>query len=241
MDPVNLRGNVIENLRLNNYDDSQHGHGAYSRLMQHFPHPTKFSQALAACIILMICGYSMQSQASPAQQKQKPPGDLIKSQERPQVAPRVLERATPENTSILIKLGDQRAFLLVDGELAVDTPISSGKRSGMTPKGDFIIVQKTEEQRSNTYGNFVNPAGQVVRSGVSTRIDSAPSGTVFRGAPMKYFMQLGTKPDDYSAVGLHAGQLPGYPSSHGCVRLPEDIAPLIYHRIQLGTPVVIQD
>ncbi len=241
MDPVNLRGNVVEKLLSCNYDDSQHGYGAYSRLMQYFPHPTKLLQALAAWFVLIICSQSMQTQASTPPRKQKPPGDLIKIQERPQVAPRVLERATPENTSILIKLGDQRAFLLVDGELAVDTPISSGKRSGMTPKGDFIVVQKAEEHRSNQYGDFVNPAGQVVRSGVSTRIDSAPSGTAFRGTPMRYFMQLGTKPDDYSAVGLHVGPLPGYPSSHGCVRLPEDIAPLIYHRVQLGTPVVIQD
>jgi len=173
--------------------------------------------------------------------KQKPASDLIQKQARPQVVPRVLNRATPETTRIVVRLGDQRAILLVGNEVAIDTPISSGKRAGMTPKGDFVIVQKNKDHRSNIYGNFVNRSGQVVRGGVSTRIDSAPSGTVFQGAPMKFFMRLGTHLEDHTPIGLHVGQLPGYPASHGCIRLPEDIAPLIFERVQRGTPVVIQD
>ncbi|MFY8215015.1 MAG: L,D-transpeptidase family protein [Chthoniobacterales bacterium] len=173
--------------------------------------------------------------------KQKPASDLIQKQARPRVVPRVLDRATPDTTRILIRLGDQRAILLVGSEVAIDTPISSGKRAGMTPKGEFLIVQKHKDHRSNIYGNFVDRSGQIVRGGVSTRIDSAPSSTVFRGAPMQYFMRLGTNLEDYSPVGLHVGQLPGYPASHGCIRLPEDIAPLIFERVRRGTPVVIQD
>jgi lipoprotein-anchoring transpeptidase ErfK/SrfK len=58
---------------------------------------------------------------------------------------------------------------------------------------------------------------------------------------MKYFMRLGTTMDDYSAIGLHVGQLPGYPASHGCIRLPEEIASAIFERVKRGTPVTIQD
>ena len=210
--------------------------------MRTFPFHTVPLRALA---VFVFAAASVQ--ISPAQtetkpvKKQKPASDLIQKQARPRVVPRVLDRATPETTRIVIRLQDQRAILLVGSEVAIDTPISSGKRAGMTPKGEFVIVQKDEDHRPNIYGNFVDRSGQIIRGGVSTRIDSAPSGTVFRGAPMQYFMRIGANLDDHTAIGLHVGQLPGYPASHGCIRLPEDIAPLIFQRVQRGTPVVIQD
>jgi len=42
-------------------------------------------------------------------------------------------------------------------------------------------------------------------------------------------------------VGMHTGILPGYPASHGCVRLPEEIAKLFYSKVTAGTPVSIGD
>jgi lipoprotein-anchoring transpeptidase ErfK/SrfK len=77
--------------------------------------------------------------------------------------------------------------------------------------------------------------GRVVRSGVSIKVDSPPRGTRYRGAPMKWFMRLTD-----SGVGMHAGILPGYPASHGCIRLPTDIAPPIYQNVEIGTPAVIE-
>jgi lipoprotein-anchoring transpeptidase ErfK/SrfK len=169
--------------------------------------------------------------------QQKKAAELIKKQEPPKVIPRVLERATPDNISIYISLGKQRAYFRVDDEIAVDTPISSGKRAGMTPAGDFTIMEKDADHRSNLYGDFVNPrSGRVVRAGVSTRIDSAPSGTVYRGAPMRWFMRLSA-----GGIGMHTGILPGYPASHGCVRLPDEVAKLFYDRVKIGTPVTIGD
>jgi lipoprotein-anchoring transpeptidase ErfK/SrfK len=169
--------------------------------------------------------------------QQKRAAELIKKQEPPKVIPRVLERATPDNISIYISLGKQRAYFRVDDEIAVDTPISSGKRAGMTPAGDFTIMEKDADHRSNLYGDFVNPrSGRVVRAGVSTRIDSAPSGTVYRGAPMRWFMRLSA-----GGIGMHTGILPGYPASHGCVRLPDEVAKLFYDRVKVGTPVTIGD
>jgi lipoprotein-anchoring transpeptidase ErfK/SrfK len=109
----------------------------------------------------------------------------------------------------------------------------------MTPPGNYKIVEKDKDHRSSVYGNFVNSAGKVVRSGVSTRIDSAPSGTRYEGASMRWFMRFGTTADGGTPVGMHTGILPGYPASHGCVRLPEDIAKLIYEHISIGTPVTV--
>jgi len=42
-----------------------------------------------------------------------------------------------------------------------------------------------------------------------------------------------------TAVGMHAGYLLGYPASHGCVRMPRDVAALFFERVQIGTPVTV--
>lgn len=160
--------------------------------------------------------------------------ELIQKQDPPKVSARLMEQATPENTSILISLSKQRAYLMVGAETGVDTPVSTGKRAGMTPTGKFKITQKDKDHRSSIYGDFVDSKGRVVRAGVSTKIDAAPSGTRFLGAPMKWFMRL-----TGDGVGMHTGILPGYPASHGCVRLPDQIAELIYSKVKIGTPVEI--
>jgi len=166
--------------------------------------------------------------------KPKPAAEVLQKQEVPKVTPRVMEQATPENTHVYISLDKQRAYLFVGEEVAVDTPISTGKRKGMTPPGHYKVLEKDEDHRSSIYGDFVNSHGQVVRGGVSTKVDSAPSGTRFRGAPMDFFLRL-----TWNGVGLHVGHLPGYPASHGCIRLPADIAPLFYRKTKIGTPVQI--
>jgi lipoprotein-anchoring transpeptidase ErfK/SrfK len=57
---------------------------------------------------------------------------------------------------------------------------------------------------------------------------------LYENAPMPYFMRLTD-----GGVGMHAGILPGYPASHGCVRLPSDMARELYQRVESGTPVEI--
>lgn len=179
---------------------------------------------------------SPKPQETPRRSKQKPASELISKQAAPKVVPRVLEKVNSENSHVIVSLGKQRAYLMVGDEIAIDSPISSGKRAGMTPKGSFTVLEKDKDHRSSIYGNFVNSSGQVVRSGVSTRIDSAPSGTRYVGAPMWWFMRL-----TWQGVGMHVGHLPGYPASHGCIRMPDDIAPLFYERVKVGTPVVVGD
>lgn len=153
----------------------------------------------------------------------------------------VLEKATSENISVLITLGKQRAFLKVNDEIAIDSPVSTGKRAGMTPPGNYIVVQKNSDHRSNLYGNFIDAQGRTVKSGVSSRRDVPPPGAFFVGAPMKWFMRLGKDPMDYSAMGMHAGDLPGYPASHGCIRLPAQIARTIFLKAPVGMPVSITE
>lgn len=164
------------------------------------------------------------------------PGELIVAQDPPKVVPRVLDRATPENTRIVVSLGRQRVYLYVEEEVAIDAPVSTGKRRGQTPTGDFSVKEKAREQSSNLYGDFVDREGNAVRHGASTRIDAAPSGTTFRPVPVRYFLRL-----DDDGLALHAGRLPGYPSADRAVRLPADIAPLIFQRVKQDTLVKIED
>lgn len=184
-----------------------------------------------AFAVLFAAGSCLASDAPAAA-----PARLIAAQDPPKVVQQILDRATPDNTSITISLARQRASLLVDGEAAIDTPISSGKRRGLTPAGDYTIAEKRPEFRSGLHGDFVDREGRVVRAGVSSRIDAAPSGTVFRMVPVQFFMRL-----EPGNVSLHAGRLPGHPVTDGAVRLPRDIAPLIYERVKAGTPVTIVD
>jgi lipoprotein-anchoring transpeptidase ErfK/SrfK len=51
---------------------------------------------------------------------------------------------------------------------------------------------------------------------------------------MPYYMRLSGEP-----FGMHAGFLPGYPASHGCVRMPKDKAAMFFKSVHVGTPVRI--
>lgn len=166
--------------------------------------------------------------------KQKPVNELISSQAPPSISPRLLRGEVGGPISILISLSKQRLYFSIGGETMIDSPVSTGKRVGMTPTGNFSISEKDIDHSSSIYGSFVDRSGRVVRSGVSTKKDSAPAGTRYVGAPMKYFMRM----TNYG-IGMHVGVLPGYPASHGCIRLPEEVAKLIFERVKLGQSVTV--
>jgi lipoprotein-anchoring transpeptidase ErfK/SrfK len=164
------------------------------------------------------------------------PQELIQRQAPPVINRGVYDRLGPDNAALVVSLSRQRVYVMAGQDVAIDSPVSSGKRAGMTPTGDFTIVQKDKDHRSNVYGNFVDAHGRVVRAGVSSVIDSAPSGTHFEGAPMSFFMRI-----TWEGVGLHVGILPGYAASHGCIRLPHDVAQATFMKVRVGTPVRVLD
>ena len=171
-------------------------------------------------------------------QPQKSPADLIQRQADPKITLRLMSTTGPENSRVYVSLSKQRAYLIntTTDEIVIDSPISSGKAGHGTPKGKYAIKEKDRDHRSSIYGDFVDGGGRVVRRGVSTKIDSAPSGTKYIGASMKWFMRLTNE-----GVGMHTGILPGYPASHGCIRMPEQIAQMFYERVKVGTPAVVAD
>jgi lipoprotein-anchoring transpeptidase ErfK/SrfK len=162
--------------------------------------------------------------------------DLIRRQSALQVNQSLLKQATPDAVRIVVSLSKQRAYLMFAEQVAIDSPISSGKRGHSSPTGNMRVLQKDPNHRSSLYGDFVDSSGRIVRAGVSARIDAAPSGTHFAGAAMKWFLRL-----TEDGVGMHIGLLPGYPASHGCIRLPPDGAKLFYDHVKVGTPVDVGD
>jgi lipoprotein-anchoring transpeptidase ErfK/SrfK len=139
---------------------------------------------------------------------------------------------TPElHYSIEIDLTNQRAYLLKDGEKYAESPISSGRAGHLTPTGDFEVIEKDLNHFSNLYGKIVEKdSGRVVKAGADSAMP-VPKGCKFEPAPMKWFMRFD------GAAGMHAGILPGYAASHGCVRMLASKAELFYSLVDVGTPV----
>jgi lipoprotein-anchoring transpeptidase ErfK/SrfK len=132
---------------------------------------------------------------------------------------------------VKIDLGEQRAYLFKGGQLVGVTNISTGRPGYRTPSGNYSVLGKDINHVSGLYGSFVDCDGRVVKSDVAVRTDSAPAGAHFSGASMPYFIRF------VGGIGMHAGYLPGYPASHGCVRLPREMAGHFYNNVNTGTPV----
>ena len=133
---------------------------------------------------------------------------------------------------VIINLSDQSATLVEPGRITLVSPVASGKPGWPTPTGNFTIFSKDINHLSRSFGSVIDTYGRVVNSN-ATPGTYLPRGDHYRPAPMPYFMEFSP------AVGMHAGYLPGYPASHGCVRMPRDLAALFFQRVQIGTRVTV--
>jgi lipoprotein-anchoring transpeptidase ErfK/SrfK len=138
------------------------------------------------------------------------------------------------NPSVKISLGEQRAYFYKSGVLVGVSQLSTGREGLNTPLGTFKIIQKDKDHASTLFGDYVDSGGNVVVPNVDVKKDpKPPPGAHFRGTPMPYFMRI------VSGTGMHAGYLPGYPASHGCIRMPEFMAENFFRSVSVGTPVTI--
>jgi lipoprotein-anchoring transpeptidase ErfK/SrfK len=133
---------------------------------------------------------------------------------------------------VIINLSDQSASLIEGGRTILVSPIASGKPGWSTPTGNFSIFNKDIDHLSRSFGLIVDAYGRVVNPN-ATPNTSVSRGDHYQPAPMPYFMEFSP------AIGMHAGYLPGYPASHGCVRMPRDSAALFFQRVRIGTPVTV--
>ncbi|MGI8480458.1 MAG: L,D-transpeptidase [Chthoniobacterales bacterium] len=134
------------------------------------------------------------------------------------------------NYSVEIDLGRQTAYLIEGRQVVLSSPISTGRAGHLTESGSFKIIEKERNHFSSMYGKIVDAYGRTVVSDADADM-KVPRGGKFIPAPMRYFMRF------HSATGMHAGYLPGYPASHGCVRMPEENAISFFNALQVGTPV----
>ena len=136
-------------------------------------------------------------------------------------------------TSVEIDLQEQRAYLLQNGRPVLASPISSGRYGHLTEGGSFKVIEK---ERNHSFEHVRQDCGRVRERTVVADADvdmKVPSGCRFVPAPMHYFMRF------HGADGMHAGYLPGYPASHGCVRMPDQYAIAFFNAVSVGTPVTV--
>ena len=146
----------------------------------------------------------------------------------------VLSRTNSSNSSLVISLSKQRAFLMNGDEIAIDYPVSTGKKSHPTPPGTYYIKEKIKDKRSNLYGKIYNSSGKVVNSDADARKDKVPSGGKFVGASMPYWMRFTN-----GGIGHHVGRVPRYPASHACIRGQSGIMPTIFSKVKVGTKATV--
>jgi hypothetical protein len=138
-----------------------------------------------------------------------------------------------ENPSrVEIDLGRQTAYLIRGRRVVMESPISSGRYGHLTETGSFKVIEKERNHYSSIYGKIVDAYGHTVVADADVDMH-VPRGCKFVPAPMPYFMRF------HGSDGMHAGYLPGYPASHGCVRMPDQLAVAFYQAVDVGTPVTV--
>ena len=145
-----------------------------------------------------------------------------------------LSHSRSGRTSILISLHEQRAFLRQGSMNVSEAAISTGREGHATPVGNFHVIRKDRDHRSGLYGDYVDADGHIVKASVDVRKDAKPAGSHYLGASMPYFVEFSP------GFGLHEGHRPGYPASHGCVRLSYWKARQFFDASKIGTPVTVR-
>ena len=135
--------------------------------------------------------------------------------------------------SIRINLGEQRAYFYKGGELVGISVVSTGREGFGTTSGNFHIIQKDKDHVSSRFGDYLNADGSILKKDVDRDKDPMPKGARYDGARMPFFMRI------VGGTGMHEGFLPGYPASHGCIRMPCFMAEKFFEHVSVGTPVSI--
>jgi hypothetical protein len=115
----------------------------------------------------------------------------------------------------------------------------------VAPEGPMLLVVSLATQRAVLYRNGVPIAittvstgrsGHRTPTGIFTVLerDADHYSSLYNSAPMPHMQRL-----TWGGVALHGGDLPGYPASHGCIRLPRAFARLLFGVTRLGMTVVI--
>ena len=153
--------------------------------------------------------------------------------------PAAVCKTPPKDTSTLGTAKTQVPARLEPGEYLWHPEVS--------PQGPIVVVVSLPEQRAYVYRNGVligastvstGKKGHATPTGVFTILQKHEDyhSNLYANAPMPFMQRL-----TWSGVALHAGRLPGYPASHGCVRMPYKFAHLLFGETKTGMTVVVSD
>lgn len=135
-------------------------------------------------------------------------------------------------------------------EIAVIKTMKPGEfiwRPELSPRGPVVVVVSIPRQLVHVY-----------RNGLAIAVSTCSTGAPGHGTPTGVFTILQKREEHYSStynnapmpnmqrltwrgIALHAGHLPGYPASKGCIRLPVEFSRLLFSITGLGTSVIIAD
>lgn len=166
---------------------------------------------------------------------------LEKEQQALAETPPLFEWANPgpiAKPTVKIDLGEQKARIYDNGTEVAWTYVATGTSNRPTPKGKFSISEKKVDKSSNRWGVIVDAQGNTVNWNACNGVSRIPPGGRFIGAPMPNWMRLTN-----GGIGMHAGPIPnpGSTASHGCIRLPAEMASLMYEALPSGTSVTIAE
>ena len=117
----------------------------------------------------------------------------------------------------------------------------------LSPSGPVVVLVSIPQQTMHVYRNGILIGRSTVSTGSKGR--ATPGGVFsilekkqthrskkYDNAPMPYMQRL-----TWSGIAMHSGKLPGYPASHGCIRLPYDFSQLLFKTTANGGTVVVGD
>jgi lipoprotein-anchoring transpeptidase ErfK/SrfK len=128
---------------------------------------------------------------------------------------------------------------------ATGKTVAAEKETGTKPQGPLIIAVSIDKQKVRIFDDN----GVFAEAPVSTGMRGHPTPTgvfsviqkhkfhhsnIYSGAPMPYMQRI-----TWSGVAMHAGVLPGYPASHGCIRMPMPFAVKMWNWTKMGARVFV--
>ena len=141
-------------------------------------------------------------------------------------------RSCQRKSSVKISLGEQRAYFYKGGVLVGVSQLSTGREGLNTPAGNYKIIQKDKDHVSSLFGDYVDSSGKVVVPNIEVKRTRNRRAHTSKAHPC---------PTSCASCRGRAcaGYLPGYPASHGCIRMPEFMAEDFFRSVSVGTPVTI--
>lgn len=154
--------------------------------------------------------------------------ETYRNYDRPATLP-----SNPSNVRVKVSLSNQMVYVMEGSNPLLVMPVSIGKPAKPTPQGNFRIFNKNHYRRANTHGYAYKGSRENPVGAHKVLTKYMPAGHKFIGTPMPYWCEF------KSSYGFHSGWLKPYPTSSGCIRMHENVAPKFFRLVKAGTPVNI--